>query len=832
MKKLLVLIPCLCYALSMWAADPLTLTSGDVVIKATVAGDLRFFYKDVEIPFLNPDFPIFFEVDLGVSNAKYSSCSLRGQTLTASALVMTNEGSKFSVTDKYIAKGEGRIELQRDVSVLTIKNSYYNTFFGFRTNENATAITDDEYFVPAVWYSNNFKPNGNIPSSIPQADDRVFLYRSDRITMPMVMSRNPGNGRTVTIIHKDANPTTVMADNENTRTHAGYQYGSLGVTRNYNVVRTLFAYPGTEDSRRAGRGYRSHPLADIHRHQYNLELCFSTTDSYAQAVKESWEHAFELYNPTVYQVKLSSVYDGLIETLLHYYVPSVSLGGTRDAGGFPFEVGLDNFQARGIDYQMGFVGMQVATAYYLFREGIEKKNLSTRNKGSDVLDFWATRSLTNLGYPRAWYDPGQNGATGTFRSYTELRTITGGMESLVAAWCFAKKNNIDKPKWINACKNFGNWLVTNQNSDGSYFFAYDHNRVQGGKHPVTNDNKFLTICAVRYLVELYIATGDEKYKDAALKAGAFCYENIHNDYMYVAGVVDNKQTIDSESGQMALNGFLALYDLTKDKKWLAAAEQAATYTETWVYSYEIPAESDRTGNTSFPKDRSIVGQHIIAIGHSAADLGFAWSSFAFYRLYLETGNKHYLQVARISAHNTKQSMNWDQSLYPGRAKGLQLEAFQVMIPRRSDGIMTCLNWNYAAHLDPMFRFKDAFGMPDIETVEKLPMSERLRLNAIYREVQSANWGQEVTVGTDRPDNDAFTIYPNCIKPDSPSFTLRLPESYPAVCNLAIYNLTGRKVYSQAVGATTSITTRHLEPGYYLVRVSDGTRSATAKLSIH
>ena len=92
-------------------------------------------------------------------------------------------------------------------------------------------------------------------------------------------------------------------------------------------------------------------------------------------------------------------------------------------------------------------------------------------------------------------------------------------------------------------------------------------------------------------MELYIATNDERYKTAALKAAEFSYANIHERYLYVACVVDNPQTIDSESGQQSINGFLAIYDLTKDPKWLAAAEQAATYTESWSYSrspYQCP----------------------------------------------------------------------------------------------------------------------------------------------------------------------------------------------------------------------------------------------------
>ena len=211
-------------------------------------------------------------------------------------------------------------------------------------------------------------------------------------------------------------------------------------------------------------------------------------------------------------------------------------------------------------------------------------------------------------------------------------------------------------------------------------------------------------------------------------------------------MVDNPQTIDSESGQQAINGFLSVYDLTKDKKWLDAAEQAAIYTESWSYMFEVPVEKDQFAETDWPKDRSIVGQHIIAIGHSATDLGFAWSAFVYYRLYLLTGKEHYLHVARISAHNTKQSMNLGQKLYPGQPEGLQQEAFQVRVNngagRRMNSIMEALTWNFAAHLDPMIRFKDAFGSYDLEEVEKMLQSEKERLNDRYSLYQSSDYGQK------------------------------------------------------------------------------------------
>ncbi len=44
------------------------------------------------------------------------------------------------------------------------------------------------------------------------------------------------------------------------------------------------------------------------------------------------------------------------------------------------------------------------------------------------------------------------------------------------------------------------------------------------------------------------------------------------------------------------------------------------------------------------------------------------------------------------------------------------------------GVMECLSWNYAAHLDPLTRFQDAFGSMDIETIEKMPLERRRELN--------------------------------------------------------------------------------------------------------
>ncbi|MDL2221803.1 T9SS type A sorting domain-containing protein [Parabacteroides sp. OttesenSCG-928-N08] len=817
-----------------------TLRSGDASIRVETTEDnrynLSFYLGEREIPSLSPGNPMTIEVNSLEYSGLYNSYSLSGKKLICKGVVESRRKSLFAFTDTYIAKEKGIFELQRSLEVTEVKNgdTYFLSLFGFITDEQATKTTKNEYFIPGVWYKGNFTPDGNLPAGIPEANDTYFMYREDRITMPLVMFRSPSDKLTVSLIHKDSKCETVVSDSENLFICKDYQYSSVGIKREDNVVYTTLAYPGSEYDRRAGRGHRWHPVEMGLKQEYHVEFCFSATADYAEAVEQTWNRAYELYDPTIYPVDLQESYEGLIETLQTYYVPNREMGGIRDAPGFPFQVTLTDFQPLGIDYQMGFVGMQIATGYYLFREGIEKKDDLTKEKGKAVLDFWAKSCLTKLGFPRTWYDPGLNGNTGRFRSGSDIRVCTGGMEGLIAAWCFAKRNGVEIPQWIDSCIRFGDWLVANQNKDGSYYYSYDQNVIVSDKHPLSHANKYLTICAVRYLVELYIATGNEAYKTAALRAGEFCLERIHSRYMYVACVVDNPKTIDSESGQMALNGFLSLYDLTKEKRWLDAAEQAAIYTESWVYMFEIPVEKDRTGATAFPRDRSIVGQHLIAIGHSAADLGFAWSSFAFYRLYLATGNEHYLQTARISAHNTKQSMNWDGSLFPGQPKGLQLEAFQVMIPRRKDGIMTTLNWNYAAHLDPMFRFKDAFGTPDMEEVEKIPFDERKRMAERYSQVQSADWGQEVDPSsiTDIHSQNELSISPNPAVRGEPVRITHTEELSSGA--LSVYGLDGKLYVEQQIDTPCEemvVATDRLPQGHYIIQLQGIKQRESNKLII-
>ena len=727
---------------------------------------------------------------------------------------------KFEVTDLYQPKGDGEFELDRSIRVAELgTNPYTEGFyssFGIQS-ANTTEITDNEYFIPTVWYRGNFEDTGNLPDGLPIETDDDFFYREDRVTLPVVMTRRKADGLTITIINKDSKCETTMNDHLNVTVDAGYQFGGIGVVKRRNdCVTTVVTYPGN-DTRAGGMGERRHPLeAGFDRHHYKVYYKIGKTDNYASAVEDSWLLAFNLYNPQVYTEDLNAAYEGLIETVNKYYLAPPS---QVKAPGFPWSVNLRDFSCNNNTYELGFVGSQPIAGYALFRAGFEKGNEDWQRAGDKVLTFWATKSLSDLGLPKSRYAA----LAGTWDdwAYTSIRQGCNGMAGVLQAWAFAKRNGIERPSWLEACKKFGNWLVENQNADGSYYLEYQPFQTVGGRHPAGNTNKYTTTCSLRYLIELYIATGDERYKETVERAAEFCYENIHKPYYYVACVIDNPQTIDSESGQQALNGFLAMYDFTGDSKWLEAAEQAAIYTASWTFMYDVPVETDQTAETDWPRDRSIIGQHIIAIGHSAADLGFAWSSFVYYRLYLITGKEEYLHIARISAHNSKQSMNLRQELYPGEAEGLQQEAFTVRTsgnPRRTGSVMEALTWNFAAHLDPMIRFKDAFGTYDLEEVEKMPKDKVMEMNERYARYQSSDYGQ--SSGIDDVAADGHINF------DGRTLT----ASAIALSRVDILDMTGKNVYSVKTSPASTVYCvigDSVAQGIYIMKLTSDDGSAKA-----
>lgn len=699
-----------------------------VVFREGAGYALRFHYKGAVYATINAASPISLEVDSVTLTGTYQQVKKAELLLICQGRVTTKNGTEFWVTDTLTgsATGEG-FGIRRQVRVRQAHavDQWFNSRFGIQ-NSHANTLTDLAFFAPGIWYVDNKNLRSNSLAS--DYADTDFMFREDRLPLPVAMWRDKATGQTVSLMHTNAVPATYFAEQGRRRVvDARLQFAALGFAQ-HERTSLLLLYPGSEGAKTyVGGGkepswaFRSHPVRPGVLHRYQVEVHFSQTPDYAAAVATTWRLAYQHYAPALHPVNMRQVFTEQI-ALLDYYWANMN-----GAPGWPFSVYLPSGTARTYNYQMGFIGFQPSNAYYLLRQGLAKQDPELVRKGTAVIDFWVKNAPTASGLPKSWVDAPADRPFEWRRYESFLRIMGDGSEGILQAWSILKKHGTDKKDWLTFCKNVGNWLVRNQNQDGSYYLSYDWWADGRASH----QSKSTSTNAIRFLVELYYVTDNDAYLQAALKAGEFSYATVHRNYQYVGSVIDNPNVQDRESGQQALYAFLALYDITANPKWLVAAVQAAHYTATFVYTYPIPmAQGDTL--TDFPAHKQTTGQALIATGHSAVDNGFSYSSFQYYRLYLYTGDQHFLDLAHFGMYNTLQTADFDGKMRY-RFKALQTEAFGLAGNARGHSIRQWLPWTSSAVMDPLLRFQDAFGELDLRVLSRRSLSEQQRLNNAYKQ---------------------------------------------------------------------------------------------------
>lgn len=665
----------------------------------------------------------------------YQGVRRSGGEIICAGTLQTPAGTRFRFRDIYAPlPGITAFTLTRRVEIAapSPEDKAFSTRFSLSPRA-ATAMTDCDFFAPGVWY----KDNAHVPprALASHLTDRYFLFREDRLPLPLIMQRDKRTGETLTLAHLGGDPATFAGEDGLDRiVDARLQFGALGI-QNTAAPAPTFLFPGTEGERTYTYGgslegnrwaYRSHPVRVGVAHHYRLLIQVGRAPDFPAALRRAWRTAYALQNPPVIRADLAKVYRdgvGLLNAVAHPYNGVISV---------PFAASVPDGRVADTSSQMGFVGQALPAAALLLQGSLETGDADGAARASDVVDFWARHSLTPSGLPRTWYDVHPDG-TYTWRDYhTFLRVASDGMDGALQAWNVERRKGRGRPDWLAFCRRYGDWLAGAQNADGSWFREYGFDGLPAArptdtrsKDPRATDT---TDHPIPFLVDLYKATGDARYRDAALRAGEFCLRSVHAQYAYVGGTPDNPNVLDKEGGMMALDAFLALYDVDQDKRWLQPAAQAADYSETWVYCWNLPMPPGDP-KIVFPRGRRTEGLSLIATGHSGSDSYMAAAPFFLYRLSLLTGDAHYRDMARLLLHDTKQLLDWDGTL--GYASpGLQTEALSLP-PLRGHGTTHWLPWLTVAQLTPLVRLSDTFGGFDLDGIENLPKAERLRRQAAF-----------------------------------------------------------------------------------------------------
>ncbi|WP_274652101.1 hypothetical protein [Paenibacillus humicola] len=675
----------------------------------------------------------------------YAEIAVSGDKIIAKGTLTVPSGSEFSFTDTYERAGSG-FKVSRSVKVLKAGDD-----LGFSTKISfAMAESDDTHdyncFAPGVWYKQNeFAPDYAMGKDL----DCEYFYRMETCyALPLFAMQNIASGETAALSRWAADVTMPSVDivrSEN-NVDPNMTAGAIGMSRpesrtlNYMyygfAVRKPFeakidglsidyVYPGCDGqmprrNQYAGLDYNkksktfqrvNHPVEAGFEQHYAVAVNFSHYGSFQRMMTDNWRIAYDRLRDGLFDVDNERHFHNCMKMLAQY---------TRQYGdsyGLPFACQLPDMDISCVSFQFGFVGQQPGIGYQLLRYGDKENVPEALEKGVNVIDFWVRTAMTESGLPHMCYNPNIEG----FEPYPHyVRMLADGIEAILDAALYMRKKGDERPAWLEFCRRTADWLVDIQNDDGSFYRAYNTD------NSIRMNSKSNTPSVIRFLVQFYLATGDERYKTAAVKAGEWSFENNYRNLEYRGGTCDNMDIQDKEAGIYALFGFLALYDLTGEDKWLEGAIGAADYTETWTYAWKFPVR------TLWPKhpfnNYSISGQSIITIG-GGADVYMAACSYTYYRLYLITGDEHYLDFAEFIHKNTRQSNDVDGSvgyIMPGLGHESGNFTSQTLQSRYH-----WLPWCTYVEIDPSSRLYDTFGGYEIADAQRLSPEERARRNRIY-----------------------------------------------------------------------------------------------------
>ncbi len=640
--------------------------------------------------------------------------------MIATGRIKSANGSIFLFFDTYRENAMRQtFVLSRRVNVLTVstKDKGFATRFSLPVIEKCR-MRDFDYLVPGIWY----KQNSHVPPNALASNlgDKDLFFREDRTPLPLVMMRNRENDATLLLLHIYGDPVTFLGDSDRRPViSAAMKFGSVGVT-NHSTPGVAFWFPGTE-----GKGtylpkgnndtqwaYRFHPVKEGFEQRYSLLLKMSRTRDYSDAVRASWNLAWRMYHPVAPHTNSLEAYldcMNLLASVCHPY------DGVDD---IPFELTVPGGtvpQQGALSGEMGFVGQQIPSCAMVLRYGFDTHNTKLIQSATNIIDFWVQNATTPSGVLRTWYDVTPDGKR-VWRGYPMyLRVASDGLNGVLEAWDVAKKHGENHPAWLRFARQFGDWLERNQDKDGSFLRTYAFSGEP------TDTAKDTTDQPITFLVNLALVTGDGRYLNCAERAGEYSMNTVDKRYSYVGGTPDNPNVTDKEAGAIAMESFLALYDVTQEARYLKAAVQAAWFTETWTYGWNIPMLANDP-LCDFPKGRSTIGISLIATGHSGADNFMARETFDYYRLYLLTGENQFRDFARVIQVNSERMMDIDRTMRYAMP-GLQIEAMTLSIPR-GHSVRMWLPWLIVGMLEPMIRFRETFGSMDLSSVEKIPLQEQ------------------------------------------------------------------------------------------------------------
>ncbi len=639
--------------------------------------------------------------------AGYGTVERTGSGVEARAEISYGNTVMFHIRDFWSLKGSV-LSVRRKIEVSGNAPGGFNSSVVLAV-DSSVQWTAVNCLAPGALYGDPTYDGERSPGGTMNYTARRFVMREDILPAPL-FALSFRNGSSVAMLDPSPRGTSTVDETRLTKdvmTDARYQFGALGAQQTEGKPIELgFVYPASTTMIGFGPNAKTrwirryHPIAPDVAHSYEVRFRFGADKTFRDATRNVWRWAWKTLKPAVTKIDVEQMRRVLID---HLAAQAATVDGRT---GIPFAIAT--YDTTDVQWNwsmtaMGFVSKNIECADQFLREGdrdTTERGQRMRKLGlgiiSSMIQALSTVPLQATGYDLKTGKPW----TGDRQEWLApwLRNATEDMRVLMRAYRRERTLGRQHPEWINWVKTYVDWLILQQRDDGSFPRCW-----KSGTSEVAETTGSTSYAPVPLLVILSEETGNPAYKNAAIRAAEYIWQNFGTKGYYVGGASDNPNITDKEAGMLSMEAFLSLYESTKDKKWLERAKSAADYTETWIWIWNLPMPVDADdAHLHWKKGVPTIGlQGITARGAGGADEYLDWAVPSYAKLFKYTNDKHYLDVARILLHDTKSMVALPGRQYDLKGIGWQQEGWSMGPGRNGRGVgghRFWLPWISANHL--------------------------------------------------------------------------------------------------------------------------------------
>ena len=341
---------------------------------------------------------------------------------------------------------------------------------------------------------------------------------------------------------------------------------------------------------------------------------------------------------------------------------------------------------------MGFCGKHIEVGEQFLKEADRDpgpRGERLRKLGLNLIDSQV------LLVPMSPYPAGEgfNVRTGKVIGGAGIRSLSEDMRIMIDLLRYERAHGRQHPEWFAWAKDYAEALLKAQHDDGSYPLGWTATGEPRTGVTVTS------YAPEPFLVRMAEETGDKKYLNSAIRAADYIWANFASKDLFLSAT--GGDVSDKESGMLTMEAFIALYENTKDAKWLERAKAAADYTESWIWVWNVPMPigADPAGLGWKPGVPTIGANGTAANVPGEVDQYLDWAAPSYAKMYKFTNDAHYLDVARILLHDTKAMTALPGRTYDLLGPGWQQEHWRMGPGARGIGAhRTWLPWISVNHV--------------------------------------------------------------------------------------------------------------------------------------